>query len=162
MLRKISSAGSDSLPEGVTVGTMPRTNQDGKDIKLVLSWLNRRHMADTELAAALDMPPTNYSRRKDADDFPTFEELDRLASAFGLSARALQIAFGHLGADALVLLDVAELRQYAEQATVMPDFPTRGSSRASGKTIQTLLSEELRVVIPRQRRTRRVDAPPGP
>jgi len=94
---------------------VPRTNQDGKNIKLVLEWLCRRHLPPIELAAALDIPPTNYSRRKDRDDFPNYDELGRFAGYFGLSALALQIAFGLRDKDELILLDADGMRQYVEQ-----------------------------------------------
>ena len=43
-------------------------------------------------------------------------ELTALAEYFGLSSRALQIAFSWRGEDELILLDVEEMRQYMEQA----------------------------------------------
>ena len=44
---------------------MARTNLDGKDIKRVLERLLNRDLADADLAAALGVPPSNYSRHKD-------------------------------------------------------------------------------------------------
>lgn len=132
---------------------MPRTNQDGKDLKLVLEWLCRRHIPDTELAAALDIPPTNYSRRKDADNFPTYEELEAFAAHFGLSKRALQIAFGLRDRDELILLDEDELRQYVEQGGgETPPHPPLGTTPLMQHAVGTMT----------RRRTRRFDAPAGP
>ncbi|RAV17532.1 hypothetical protein DQP57_00465 [Mycobacterium colombiense] len=131
---------------------MPRTNQDGKDVKLVLEWLCQRRLTDSELALALDIPPTNYSRRKDADDFPSFEELDQFGNHFNLSARALQIAFGYLDTDVLQLLDEDGLRQYVEQGGgVPPVFPTR---RPGTTTIAIPRTKML------SRRKRKAGAPP--
>jgi hypothetical protein len=130
---------------------MPRTNQDGKEIKLVLQWLTGRHLTDIDMAAALNIPPTNYSRRKDADDYPTFEDLDKFAEHFGLSARALQVAFGYLELDKVLLGD-DEMRQYVEQGGgTVPDFPAR---RGGTMTLQSKPANG--------RRQRRPDAPPGP
>jgi hypothetical protein len=133
---------------------MPRTNQDGKDIRLVLEWLCRKHLPDTELAAALDKPPSSYDRRKTASDFPSFEELEAFAEYFNLSARALQCAFGYMDPDE-VLMNEEALRQYHEQGGGTPPFfPTpRGDSRTIVHTAEP---------VTRRRRTHRVDAPPGP
>lgn len=128
---------------------MPRTNQDGKDIKLVIGWLAGHTVSDAEMADAVGIPTTNYSRRKDADDFPSFEELERLAQHFNLSSLALQVAFGYLNPQ-MVLLDEEGLRQYVEQGGgEMPTFPTRRG-------------ELLNSAPPGRRRLRRPDAPPGP
>lgn len=94
---------------------MTRTNHDGKHIKMVLSWLANRELTDGELAEALGVDKTYYSRHKDDDEYPTFEDLATLASAFGLSARTLQISFGYRGTDELVLLDQESMRQFMEQ-----------------------------------------------
>lgn len=137
---------------------MARTNQDGKDVKLVLEWLCRRRLPDGEMAAALDIPPTNYSRRKDDDGFPSFEELERFANHFGLDKRALQIAFGYLDRDALSLLDQDGMRQYVEQGGgETPFFTPRGR-----KMTMVQPTHETTTTTKRGRRQRRNDAPPGP
>jgi transcriptional regulator with XRE-family HTH domain len=93
---------------------MTRTNLDGKPIKLVLSWLTNRELTDGELAEALGVDKTYYSRHKDDEDYPTFEDLATLAHAFGLSSRTLQISFGYRDTDELILLDHEGMRQYME------------------------------------------------
>jgi hypothetical protein len=132
---------------------MPRTNQDGKDIKLVLSWLRGRHISNQELAAALDLPPSSYERRKDADDYPSFEELGTLGTAFNIPPRVLQIAFGLLHLDE-VILNPDEMHQYVEQGggEAPPVFPTQ----PRGATTGTITRTERR----RYRRPRRPDAAP--
>lgn len=132
---------------------MARTNQDGKSIKLVLEWLCHRHLPDTELAAALDIPPTNYYRRRDADEYPTYEELDRFANYFNLSARALQIAFGLRDQDELAWLDEEELRQYVEQGG--------GKNPLSPTLRRTTATTTRRPSNTATRRRIRIDAPPG-
>ena len=95
---------------------MPRTNMDGKPIRRVLEWLLNRDLTDADMAAALGVHPSNYSRHKDDDDYPSFEELATLGEHFHVSPRMLQIAFGLLDTDALVLLDEDEMKQYLEQS----------------------------------------------
>jgi hypothetical protein len=92
-----------------------RTNQDGKEIRRVLEWLSNRNIQDAEMAAALRMPPATYSRHKDGQNFPSFEQLAMFGAHFGCSARVLQIAFGWRGEDELVLLDEDEMGQYIQQ-----------------------------------------------
>lgn len=136
-----------------------RTNQDGKDIKLVIGWLCGRSLADAEMALALDLPTTNYSRRKDAADFPSFEELSQLAAYFKLSAMALQVAFGYLDPN-VVLLDAEGMRQYIEQGGgESPFFRSTGQGGRSPTRTTTQELEELK--LRSRRRKRRPDAPPG-
>jgi hypothetical protein len=94
---------------------MPRTNMDGKPIRRVLEWLLNRDLTNADMAAALDVHPSHYSRHKDDDDYPSFEELTTLGAYFNVSPRMLQIAFGLLDTDALNLLDEDEMKQYLEQ-----------------------------------------------
>jgi hypothetical protein len=88
---------------------------DGKPIRRVLEWLLNRDLTDADMAAALDVHPSNYSRHKDDDGYPSFEELATLGEHFNVSPRMLQIAFGLLDTDALVLLDEDEMKQYLQQ-----------------------------------------------
>ena len=88
---------------------------DGKPIRRVLEWLLNRDLTDADIAAALDVHPSNYSRHKDDDGYPSFEELTTLGAYFHVSPTMLQIAFGLLDTDALVLLDEDETKQYLEQ-----------------------------------------------
>src|SRR5271166_271601 len=95
---------------------MPRLNRAGKDIGRVLEWLLNRDVSDGEIGSALNLAKATFSRRKDADDFPSYAELTALGEHFGLSSRVLQIAFGWRGEDELILLNVEEMCQYMEQA----------------------------------------------
>src|ERR1700752_4632194 len=94
---------------------MARTNMEGKPIRRVLGWLLNRDLTDADMAAALDVHPSNYSPHKDDDDYPSFEELTTLGAYFNVSPKMLQIAFGLLDTDALILLDADEMKQYLEQ-----------------------------------------------
>jgi transcriptional regulator with XRE-family HTH domain len=93
---------------------MARTNMDGKDIRRVISWLVNRDLTDADLADALGVSAPTYSRNKDKHDYPSYEELDRLATHFGLSPCVLQIAFGLMGLNHLPALSDDEMRQYLE------------------------------------------------
>jgi len=96
------------------VASVSRLTWNHKPIRLVLSWLTNRDLTDADLAAALDTTPPTYSRHKDDDDFPSFEELGVLGEHFGVSPTVLQIAFGHRAPEEVVLLSGPELRQYLE------------------------------------------------
>lgn len=76
---------------------MARKNRDGNTLRRVLEYALRRDMTDAELASALDMSPAKYSRHKDDDHFPTYEQLGALADHYGLNATALRYDFGYLG-----------------------------------------------------------------
>ncbi len=99
---------------------MPRKNGYGNPIDSVISWLLARRVDDREMAGAIGIPPTTYSRRKLAEDFPSFEELQKLGTHFDISPRVLQIAFGHLGDDTVQLLDEAERFLYRKQGGDVP------------------------------------------
>jgi transcriptional regulator with XRE-family HTH domain len=88
---------------------------DGKPIRRVLEWLLDRDLTDADMAAALDVHPSHYSRHKGDDDYPSFEELNTLGGYFHVSPRMLQIAFGLLDTDVLILLTEDEMKQYLEQ-----------------------------------------------
>ena len=65
---------------------MPRLNQAGKDIRRVLEWLLNRDVPDTEIGSILGLSKATYSRRKEADDFPSYSELIALGENLGVSA----------------------------------------------------------------------------
>lgn len=146
---------------GATLPCMPRTNQDGKDIRLVLEWLCGTVLTDRQLATALGQPTTTYGRRKNDDDFPNFEECEVFANYFStyrpnLSPRVLQIAFGHLGPEVIQLLNEDEIEQYVTQGGEVPFFRPRGKGIAKVECIPSATAS------PRiRRRRRRHNAPPG-
>lgn len=140
----------ETTGDAAKIPGMPRTNQDGKDIRLVASWLCGKFLSDADMAEAVGIPTTNYSRRKNDDDFPAFEEVQRVAEHFGLNALALQTAFGYLNVST-VLLDEEGLRQYVEQGG--GDLPARRA---------TVVPANIGLDGNSPRRRRRADAPPGP
>lgn len=91
---------------------MPRTDAHGHEISQAIGWLLGRNVLDKEMADALGWTAATYSRNKDEESFPTFEQLNQLADCFQLSARVLQIWFGLLTEDTILLLNDDELVQY--------------------------------------------------
>lgn len=120
---------------------MPRLNQAGKDIRRVLEWLLNRDVPDTEIGSILGLSKATYSRRKDAQDFPSFSELAALGEALAISPRVLQIAFGWRGMDELILLTVDEGRQYLDQVGAAV-FGTEEVIEEVRRYIQGVRSEE--------------------
>lgn len=89
-------------------------SRGGRPIKLVLSWLINRELTDTEMAEALGVKKSYYSRHKDDENFPDFHDIEKLASHFGVDPIPLQISFGYRDAEEVILLDHEGLRQYLE------------------------------------------------
>lgn len=87
---------------------MSRVSRKGRGLKRVLAWTLDRDIIDAEIASALRKPPATYSRRKNAPDFPTFEELNLIGEHFGINPRWLQVEFGFL--DTAELDDVGRLK----------------------------------------------------
>jgi phage repressor protein C with HTH and peptisase S24 domain len=105
---------------------MARHGRGGRGLKRVLEWLLDRDVIDAEIATALHRPPATYSRRKDAEDFPTFEELELIGPAFGINPRWLQVEFGYLDIDELN--DFGQLRVQPHPTmtlTPMSDMKTK-------------------------------------
>lgn len=75
---------------------VPRKTKEGRPLKLVLEWWLKHSITDAEIAAALNKPAATFSRRKDADNFPTFAELDSIGDHFGVNPRWLQVEFGFI------------------------------------------------------------------
>jgi len=81
---------------------MPRHSRQGRTLKAILVWELNHDVTDTEIAMALGIKSAaTFSRRKDADDFPTFEELEQIGDHFGIPPRDLQVEFGFLDHDEL-------------------------------------------------------------
>jgi len=91
---------------------MSRTGLDGREIRLCIEWLVNRSLNDSQMAGALGMPPTTFSSYKDRAEYPSFSDIRKLATEFGVSARVLQIWFGDRDLDEVQLLNDDELRQF--------------------------------------------------
>ena len=88
------------------------------------------------MASALGIRPSNYARRKDQDDFPSFEELTRLGEHFDINPLVLQISFGFLPPDAIYLLDEAGLDSYRQLGGGdFPDLPLPWNGEEKSRTV---------------------------
>jgi transcriptional regulator with XRE-family HTH domain len=117
---------------------MPLTDRDGRTARASVSRLLSRGVRDGEMAAALGLSLSTYSRRKDKDDFPTYGELRQLAERLGVDETALLVDFGHV--DVASLND--ELRQRYDTYRQAIDVITsmRKSPRPSGDSEPESLS----------------------
>jgi len=109
--------------------SVPRINAVGRNVKAVIQWLLGRDVTESEMADALGVPSNTYIRHREAPDYPNFEQLNVLGEHFGLSPQMLQIAFGHLGPDHLVLLSDQEMAQYELQGGEVPARVAKMRSR---------------------------------
>jgi transcriptional regulator with XRE-family HTH domain len=80
---------------------MPMLDRDGRTARQSVSRLLSRGVRDGEMAAALGVSLSTYSRRKDRPDFPTFAELRQIAEQLGVDQTILLVDFGYLDVDDL-------------------------------------------------------------
>jgi hypothetical protein len=73
---------------------MPRTDENGKELQVVLTYLTGRVIPVGELHTALGVSRNTYTTRSQADDFPNAEECRLVAEAYGLNPIGMQIRFG--------------------------------------------------------------------
>lgn len=118
---------------------MARKNRDGNTIRRVLEYALRRGMTDAELAAALGMSPAKYSRHKDDDGFPSFEQLGQLADHFNLSATVLRYDFGYLGSQ-----EFEELHSLLLEDDGPPVIPLAKASRKEARTTTAITRRRLK------------------
>jgi transcriptional regulator with XRE-family HTH domain len=86
---------------------MPLIDRDGRTARQSVSRLLSRRVRDSEMAAALGLSLSTYSRRKDKPDFPTFAELRQIAEWFGVDGTVVLVDFGYV--------DVATLNDELQQ-----------------------------------------------
>jgi transcriptional regulator with XRE-family HTH domain len=75
---------------------MPIVDRDGRTARQSVSRLLSRGVRDGEMAGALGLSLSTYSRRKDRPDFPTFAELRQLAERLGVDETILLVDFGYI------------------------------------------------------------------
>lgn len=85
---------------------MPNTDNHGKQLHVLLGYLLDGGAESREIYNALGISSSTYYRRMRASDYPDAEELRKVATRFGLSFADLQVRFG--------LLNPEELMVYAE------------------------------------------------
>lgn len=87
---------------------MPRTDENGRQLKTLLDYLLDGDIEAKDIYDALNISSSTYYRRVKERDYPNAEELRLVAKRFGLSYPDLQVRFG--------LMSREELREYIESA----------------------------------------------
>lgn len=101
---------------------MPRTDENGRQLKALLDYLLDGEVDTKDIYDALEVSSSTYYRRIKEDDYPDAEELRRVADRFDLSFPDLQVRFG--------LMSHQEVMRYLESgpftvATVTETTTTR-------------------------------------
>ncbi len=80
--------------KSVYCGVVPRTDENGRQLKALLDYLLDGEIDAKNLFDALGISSSTYYRRIKESDYPNAEELRRVADRFDLSYPDLQIQFG--------------------------------------------------------------------
>ena len=107
---------------------VPRTDENGRQLKALLGYLLDGEVDAKEIYDALGVSSSTYYRRLKEDDYPNAEELRLVADRFDLSYPDLQVRFG--------LMSHHEVRSYMESgplavATVNNTTTVRPRTRLS-------------------------------
>ncbi len=89
---------------------MPRTDENGRQLKALLDYLLDGEVDAKNIYDALGVSSSTYYRRIKEEGYPDAEELRRVADRFGLSYPDLQVRFG--------LMSHQEVASYFESANV--------------------------------------------
>ena len=73
---------------------VPRTDENGRHLGALLSYLLDGQVTNQQISQALGMSSSAYYRRVKQDDFPNADELHKLADIFRLSFTDLQVRLG--------------------------------------------------------------------
>ena len=120
---------------------MPRTDENGRQLKALLDYLLDGDVDAKAIYDALGTSSSTYYRRVKESDYPAAEELRLVSDRFGLSYPDLQVRFG--------LMTREEILSYVESVHVVVPMAT-GSATATRTSRRKKLSD----LTPRQ------DAPP--
>lgn len=123
---------------------MPRTDENGRQLKALLDYLLDGEIDAKDLFDALGISSSTYYRRIKESDYPNAEELRRVADRFELSYPDLQIQFG--------LMSRQEVWNYVRAAE---------SAQFGGVTLQETTTKQAVKHRPKlSELTPRLDAPP--
>ncbi|MGZ6790518.1 MAG: helix-turn-helix domain-containing protein [Mycobacteriaceae bacterium] len=89
---------------------MPRTDENGRQLKALLDYLLDGDVDAKDIYDALGVSSSTYYRRIKEKGYPGAEELRQVADRFGLSYPDLQVRFG--------LMSHEEVQSYFESAAV--------------------------------------------
>lgn len=73
---------------------MPRTDENGRNLQAVLSYMLNRAVSAKEMHVALGIARNTYYNRSEEDTFPHAEECRLIATHFDLNPLDLQLRFG--------------------------------------------------------------------
>ncbi|MGE2834516.1 XRE family transcriptional regulator [Mycobacterium sp. SMC-4] len=122
---------------------MPRTDENGRQLKALLDYLLDGEIDAKDIFDALGISSSTYYRRIKEADYPNAEELRRVADRFELNYPDLQIQFG--------LMSRQEVWSYVEAA---------GSAQLVATLPQTAERTATRRRPKLSELTPRLDAPP--
>src|ERR1700722_16942573 len=80
---------------------MPMLERDGRTARQAVSRLLSRGVRDSEMAVALEVSLSTFSRRKDKPDFPSYAELRQISQRFGVDETVLLVDFGYVDVTSL-------------------------------------------------------------
>jgi hypothetical protein len=89
---------------------MPRTDENGRQLRALLGYLRDGEIDAKEIYDALGVSSSTYYRRIKDSDYPNAEELRLVADRFDLNYPDLQVRFG--------LMTHHEVRSYVESSPV--------------------------------------------
>ena len=112
---------------------MPRTDENGRQLKALLDYLLDGDIEAKDIYDALGTSSSTYYRRIKEVDYPDAEELRRVADRFGLSYPDLQIRFG--------LMTRQEVLSYVESLTSTGGSQTALREATTMRTRAPKLSE---------------------
>jgi len=154
-IKEVISICREGLPKGGTTvyaDQMPRTDENGRQLKALLDYLLDGEIDAKDIFDALGISSSTYYRRIKEADYPNAEELRYVADRFGLSYPDLQIQFG--------LMSRQEVWQYIEATGPAPSALATRPATTTTARVNTDTGSTVR------RRTRladltpRLDAPP--
>lgn len=122
---------------------MPRTDENGRQLKALLDYLLDGEIDAKDIFDALGISSSTYYRRIKEADYPNAEELRRVADRFQLNYPDLQIQFG--------LMSRQEVWSYVEAA---------GPAQLVATLPQTAERTEAKRPSKLSELTPRLDAPP--
>ncbi|CAM3341908.1 XRE family transcriptional regulator [Mycobacterium frederiksbergense] len=124
---------------------MPRTDENGRQLKALLDYLLDGDVEAKDIYDALDISSSTYYRRIKESSYPDAEELRRVADRFALSYPDLQIRFG--------LMSRQEVWNYIE-STPFTVTAVQDAVRVQAEPQQQTRRPKLSELTPRS------DAPP--
>ena len=80
---------------------MPRTDENGRQLKALLNYLLDGEVEAQEIYEGLGVSSSTYYRRIKEPDYPSAEELRKVADRFDLSYPDLQVRFGLMSREEL-------------------------------------------------------------